>query len=474
MGEMPNPEDGWQPARLIPTSGIKGADEQEKRATSALLSVMTAVPEFSRELLRRAGAPAGRLRGYIEPEFARENGQKLRPDGALVVRRGSTCWRALVEVKTGVNELARDQIESYLDLAREGGINAVITISNQLATAADAHPLAVGRRLTRKVDLYHWSWVEILTAAVIQREHRGISDPDQAWILGELIAYLKHPQSGAMQFQDMGPSWVTVREGARDGMLRPQDPGVSEVVLKWDQFIQYLCLHLAGDLGVEVVQILPRLEQADPNVRRQNLIRQLVQSRNLSGVIRVKNAIGPLTLVAALEARTTTVSVSVDAPSEGRPITRVNWLLRQLDGASPHLRISASFAGVRDGNTGKLGDLRENSAALLLADKSRAPRTFTLSLMREMGTKRGGVKGSFIGEATDLVLSFYREVVQGMRPWAAPPPKLPSQRQLDDIAEQPENVVSQAALAEAEKRAPEPTDPSLMAIPSLPTETSEA
>ena len=29
------PEDGWQPARLIPTSGIKGADEQERRATSA-------------------------------------------------------------------------------------------------------------------------------------------------------------------------------------------------------------------------------------------------------------------------------------------------------------------------------------------------------------------------------------------------------------------------------------------------------
>jgi len=29
-----------------------------------------------------------------------------------------------------------------------------------------------------------------MTEAIEQHRHRGISDPDQAWILGELIAYL--------------------------------------------------------------------------------------------------------------------------------------------------------------------------------------------------------------------------------------------------------------------------------------------
>lgn len=38
-------EDGWHEARLIPTSGIGGQEEQEKRATSSLLAVMRAVPE---------------------------------------------------------------------------------------------------------------------------------------------------------------------------------------------------------------------------------------------------------------------------------------------------------------------------------------------------------------------------------------------------------------------------------------------
>ena len=40
----------WHPARLIPTVGIRGQEEQEKRATSSLLAVMRAVPEFGHAL----------------------------------------------------------------------------------------------------------------------------------------------------------------------------------------------------------------------------------------------------------------------------------------------------------------------------------------------------------------------------------------------------------------------------------------
>jgi hypothetical protein len=48
MGAAGNGEDpaSWQPARLLSTVGLRGEEEQEKRATSALLAVMYAVPEF--------------------------------------------------------------------------------------------------------------------------------------------------------------------------------------------------------------------------------------------------------------------------------------------------------------------------------------------------------------------------------------------------------------------------------------------
>ena len=39
-------EESWHEARLIPTSGINGAEEQERRATSALLAVLSAVIGF--------------------------------------------------------------------------------------------------------------------------------------------------------------------------------------------------------------------------------------------------------------------------------------------------------------------------------------------------------------------------------------------------------------------------------------------
>jgi hypothetical protein len=48
------------PARLIPTAGIKGQEEQEKRATSALLAVLTRCTEFTQALLKDLGAPKGR------------------------------------------------------------------------------------------------------------------------------------------------------------------------------------------------------------------------------------------------------------------------------------------------------------------------------------------------------------------------------------------------------------------------------
>jgi hypothetical protein len=60
-------ENGWHTARLIPAIGIRGQEEQEKRAMSSLLAVIRAVPEFGHALLGPLGGgaapqpqPAGR------------------------------------------------------------------------------------------------------------------------------------------------------------------------------------------------------------------------------------------------------------------------------------------------------------------------------------------------------------------------------------------------------------------------------
>ena len=83
MGEV-----DWERARLFPVSGIGGADEQERRATSALLAVVQSVREFGRAITVPMGAPAGRLSTFIEVPFT-DGDKHLRPDGVIQVASGN-------------------------------------------------------------------------------------------------------------------------------------------------------------------------------------------------------------------------------------------------------------------------------------------------------------------------------------------------------------------------------------------------
>ena len=167
MGVVPlgAERDAWREARLLPTVGIRGQEEQEQRATSSLLAVMRAVPDFGHALLGHVQAPRGRITTYTELRFTDGEGAGHRPDGAIVVERGKTSWCALVEVKTSSAELRADQVSRYLDVARDQGFDGVLTISNQLTRDAKTSPVAIDRRKTRRVGLWHLSWWQILTDA---------------------------------------------------------------------------------------------------------------------------------------------------------------------------------------------------------------------------------------------------------------------------------------------------------------------
>lgn len=414
----------WQPARLIPVAGIKGQEEQERRATSALLAVMAAVPEFGHGLVRDFGAPKARLRTFVEIQLKDGEGKISIPDGAILVERGPAKWRALVEVKTGSAALQGEPVSRYLDLAREHGFDAVVTISNQITARAADSPLTVAKRKLKRVDLYHLSWWRIITEAVLQHRFRGISGPDQAWILGELIAYLDHENSGASGFQDMGQSWVRVRDGARQGTLRAPDTEVRQVVERWEQFVDYLALGLSQDLGRAVEPVRPRKQTLTE--RLEIIVQGLVTGGSLSGAVRVPDAVAPVSLLADLRARQLTTSVVMDAPREGRPAARINWILRQLGSAQPALRITVGFANSRETTSLLLAEAQEYPQRLLSPnDPKREPRSFELAMTGPLGRKAGKGQDSFVRETRRQVIDFYREIVQNLKPWQPRPPKLP-------------------------------------------------
>lgn len=290
-------------------------------------------------LTKPLGAPAGLIETYIEVPFVL-NDRSLRPDGLIRVSRGAMSWTALVEVKTGNNDLQTEQLENYLDIARVEGYDAVVTISNEIPAIAGTHPTRVDGRKLRSVRLHHISWSEVLCLAVLQKEHRGVADPDQAWILGELIRYLEHPKSGALDFRDMSESWVIVRDSVTAGTLRAADKGLPEIANRWDALLRFTSLQLGRQLGDEVSPILSRKEIADPSLRAQSVMSELLDSGCLSGAIRVPNIVSHLVIAADLRTGTVTVHMDIPAPAAGRTATRVRWLTRQLK--STHLTPSGS------------------------------------------------------------------------------------------------------------------------------------
>lgn len=251
-----------------------------------------------------------------------------------------------------------------------------------------------------------------------------MADPDQAWILGELIRYLEHPKSGALDFDDMGSDWVPLREAVAAGTLRATDATILGVTSRFDAMLRYTALQLGRRLGTEVTHHMSRKEAADPSLRAAKLKAELVGTGTLSGLIRVPGTVGDIEVIADLRASQVICQVDVEAPKAGRSTTRVNWLTRQLKDASAALRVEAFVANKRGpGASELLGAVREDPSVLIL-DSRKELRGFRVASASKLGTKRGRGRGAFIDSVTDAVDAFYQQVLQQLKPWSAGPPKL--------------------------------------------------
>jgi hypothetical protein len=430
-------QEAWQKARLFSTVGISGSREQEPRATSALLSALPAVPSFGRALLRSLDAPAGSIAAYTEVRLKDADGVTHVPDGAIVIEKGSRRWSALLEVKTGRNEVPADQVLRYLDLARRYGFDALFTVSNQIVADPEELPYKVNGQKIGKLTVRHLSWWQVLTEAVIQHRFRGVEDPDQAWILGELIRFLTDERSGASGFLGMGEAWVKVRDGARDGTLPSSGQEALAASARWEQLIEYLCLNLSQELGVVVRARQPRAKK--PADRVAEASRSFAENATLSGSVVVPGAVGPLELVADLKAKQLKTSVPLDGPTDGkRALTKINWLIRQLQDAPDDLLVEVRFPSRKTGSAALLRDCREDPSVLLLAsDPSCQPRSFVLTRTKPIKAKAGTGPGSFVDEVRRQTVDFYRDLVQDLKPPPPSTPKLAEAEETDPLPPAP-------------------------------------
>ena len=418
-----NSSEDWQPSRLMPVSGLNAADEQERRGTSALLAVMQAVSEYGKAVLQYFNAPNGNIETFIEVPFEL-GGKKYRPDGLIRIRRGAKTWVALVEVKTLRNKLDDAQVSAYLEIAKQEGFDAVITISNELASVGGAHPLTLDRRTTKKVELHHISWSLLHHDALVLFKSGAIKDKQRNWILGEFIRYLEYPKSGAIDFDDMGQSWVTVREAAIASTLRANDTSTLDVVDHYSQLMRYVAMNLSSKLGVKVNRVLKRADRENPRDFLSRMAYELARSGRMTGQIDIPNAAAPIEITADLRAGRIFCSLILGAPLSGRPATKVSWLLRQLRESPRDLLLSVNGPRARDvGPTLRLEKAIERPD-LLLAGVNFEIRSFSISIGGTAGSKRGQGKNSFVDSVISLVDSFYGSTVQNLKAFVPPAPKV--------------------------------------------------
>ena len=416
-------------ARLIPTSGIGNDTEAEQRATSALLAVIGAVRPLSQALLSPLGASRAEravVETFTEVPLPAPDGRTVRPDGLVNVSYGTRQpWSALVEVKTGTNPLDADQVNLYWELAREHDHDCVITISNEISPAPGVHPtVGLKVRSNSRVPVHHFSWTRILSEAVMQKVHHGVDDPEQAWILGELIRYLEHPASGALELSDMGPSWVAVRDGARASTLAKRDDAVEDIARRWDQLLQYAALVLGSEIGSDVHGVIPRRHRDDPSLRTKELVDELCDTGLLTGSLRVPRTVGDLDITADLRAQTITVSTRIEGPTDKGARGTVSWLTRQLADAPEHLEIEAVPRNARAGTVALLDAAREDPLVLLDEDR-RKPARFVLTDRCDMGLgRRAGRKPGFIESVLAAIKGFYETALQEIVPYQERAPRL--------------------------------------------------
>ena len=418
-----------QIARLIPTVADS---KKEERATSSLLASFMVVPSFAMSVLSDAGASIGKrskVTCYTEVVFKsqnKEDGKVPRPDGLIVISSGSKVWSAIIESKIGNAELTNLQVEEYLALAKQFKINAVITISNQFATTPAHHPLTIPKLKTRSVELYHFSWLSLKSKALLLTGDKGIEDPEQAYILSELVRYLDHDSSGITSLNRMPAQWKELCVSVQNGvMLNKNSDYVAESVSGWHQLLRHLSLNLSMAIGQPVDVSLSRQREKDADLNFSEDCILLAKESGLVAEFNIPNAASKIVLSADVLRRVINISMKLDAPKDkARATASINWLTRQFKGTDGKDLAIRAYWPKRIPETMALLEVVTEDPTVLIPPNTKALPTY-LEVVRvvDLGARFKGAK-TFVEEVSIQFPKFYHDAGQLLTKWVPQAPKI--------------------------------------------------
>jgi len=431
-------------ARLFP---VLPESKKEEKATSILLAVFQVVPDLAREVLGDAGAPIGKrsqITCFTEVSFKGAS-PKSRPDGLIVIANGGKEWVALVESKVGRSDLTVQQVEEYLDLAKEQGFDAVITISNQFAALPSHHPLKINKAKTRSTGLFHFSWLSIISRSILLIDSKTVSDTEQSYVLQEMIRFLEDDASGVSSAARMSAHWREICETVHKGAaLRKTDDSVVEAIAEWHQVIRYLSIQLSIKLGEPCTAWMPRRHINDPASRLADDVAEVVSKNEVTASLEIPNAVGRVNTTVSLIRKTLDLSVNIETPKDVKQqraainfvlsqfknstvedlIVRVNWPRRV---AATELPLQAALD-------------EDNRKSLIPDNLKELPSSIDLFRVIDLGGKLKTTNG--LPDVAEIEITrFYQEAVQGLERWIPKAPKVKQSTSSSSNAQDADSIV---------------------------------
>ncbi|MFK7940592.1 MAG: hypothetical protein AB8B82_14520 [Roseovarius sp.] len=331
----------------------------------------------------------------------------VRPDGLIACQKGKTNWAAFIEAKSEKNLIRVDQITSYLELAKQTGVENIITISNEFARVPSEPPYHVDRKKSRSLNVMHFAWSDIRTSLELARCNLELSDAEDA-LLGECLEYFWHEKSGILTYDAMPEVWPNFVEAASTALgFNSNVKGFTDVVYGWQQERRDLCSKLTHFLSTEV-ELRHRAGVRSTDEERTKLDRQDLSSNYiLHTQYFFKHAKIAINVELNLHSSRMIATMDVPVPEGKGARATISWLSKLLENIpleGANLFIDWPGRG-RDFEMPVTEFLREPE--MVLDGQKLAPKGVSLILSRH-GVRNFKSRKKVVVDLEDMVISLAR------------------------------------------------------------------
>ena len=359
------------------------------------------------------------IEAYTEVVFRDQPDERCRPDGLIIFDTVRRQWKALVEAKIGQGRISPEQLSRYYRLARANGIDAIITISNELNPRPQHIPYDVPHEVVGNIELYHWSWPHLVMIADMLLAEEEDFDEEQHFILGEVVRYLDSETTDG-GFQQMGQGWPhLIQRIFSSGEISGSDAEVIGAVKSWHQEQASICAWLGRELQRQVSLQLSRSHRESQSMRLLEDAEEFVTTKQLRASFYSPALARPIEMIADALRRNVTCRCSIEAPQDRRRYqSRLSWLLEQL----PESGIGDTMVHMEWDNGQRtcvaLEQLRRDE------DEGRVegalPVAFELSRSFDLAQRFSGPR-VFVEEVDAAISSFCDSIARHLRGWQPRP-----------------------------------------------------